>query len=147
MNKQEKHLADDQLQPIYYYEGKVTICLLRHERGVFVLSRGVAICSPSDQFIKRIGRARALGMALRSLKYLKSWGEIRPLNYPPPQSGKPTHPIWQISPKFKYRSTYLPQLTLWERVLLDKIIQKEAERLQKSLEEAEKKLLKELEPW
>ncbi len=124
MNKQEKHLADNHLQPIYYYEGKITVCLLRHgTHPVLILSRGVAICSPSDQFIKRIGRARALGMALRAFKHKESWGEIVPLLR---RSRK--HPIWQLYHKWGDRSTYEPTLTSWERTLIDKIILKDAGR-------------------
>ena len=37
-----------------------------------VISRGIAVCSPADHFSKEIGRAKALGYAIRALNPTKN---------------------------------------------------------------------------
>lgn len=63
-------------RPLFYYFGTTTVCLLRRE-GV-VASRGIAICSPKDQFRRKVGRAKALGRAIQAIKKGEDTGEIIP---------------------------------------------------------------------
>lgn len=56
-----------------------TVCLLvdfRSEEEFLLKSRGVAICSPSDQFVKKVGRAKALGRAIQALARKETTGLI-----------------------------------------------------------------------
>ena len=63
-------------RPFYYYNGGITVCLLRDNDGV--TARGLSICSPRDQFVKKTGRAKALGRALQALHNRGSVGEVLP---------------------------------------------------------------------
>jgi len=47
----------------------VTVCLIQTNQ---YLSRGVAICSPRDQFDKKVGRKKARDRAIKALRSLKT---------------------------------------------------------------------------
>ena len=49
---------------LFYYVGNITVCLLVKDREL--LARGIAVCSDRDQFIKKTGRAKALGRAVKA---------------------------------------------------------------------------------
>ena len=105
--KCQQQIQELVVEPLYYYEDVITVCLLK--RGKEVLARGVAICSPIDQFVKKVGRMKALGMALRALVQHRSSGDIRPGRF----IGRPSqhiHPLWKAE-KFQRRSDYEPELT------------------------------------
>ena len=53
------YLRDEAKRPL------VTVCLARDENGKHY--RGVAICSPKDSPVKRVGRQIALGRVLRAI--------------------------------------------------------------------------------
>lgn len=75
---------------VFYRIGNTTVCLLIYQ-GRIVEARGVAICSPTDQFARRTGRAKAQGMAYRAIFRGDSSGEIRCMRFfSLPQL---THPI------------------------------------------------------
>jgi len=93
MTKQQQHLSRLQVEPIYYREhGVTTICLLRRDKEI--LARGIAVCSPLDQFVKKTGRAKALGMAIRATKRGEDSEPIVASRFhcaaPPP-----VHPLWK----------------------------------------------------
>jgi len=113
-NKQQQHLEQLQVSPIYYYEyGVITVCLLIRDKQV--LARGVAVCSPLDQFVKKVGRAKALGMALRALLRSESSEHISPRQFL--GTHQQIHPLWEAE-KFGYRSQYIPKLTDTEKQIL-----------------------------
>lgn len=76
--KNDEYLKQNNLKPLFYYIGRhsITVCLLL--KGDTVMVRGVAICSVSDQFEKKIGRAKALGRAVQSYIRSGNIGEINP---------------------------------------------------------------------
>jgi len=124
MTKQQEHLKRLQVEPIYYREHDViTVCLLRH--GGEILARGIAVCSPLDQFVKKTGRDKALGMALRATKRGEDSEPIFASRFhcaaPPP-----VHPLYKAE-EFEWRSAYMPILTGLEKQLLSKILSREAE--------------------
>ncbi len=90
---------------IFYYEGfkrTTTVCLLLKDRSV--IARGVAICSPLDQFVKRIGRTKALGMAAAAIHRKENSRQIR-------SCGNRILQARRFAYHFKYRSCYCPILT------------------------------------
>ncbi len=74
-NENERRRAKKAI-PFYFYKpplekvhpslGRLTVCILMSLRGV-VLSRGISICSPADQFVKKVGRAKARGRAEQAI--------------------------------------------------------------------------------
>lgn len=60
-----QQLKDLEVKPLFYYVARDTVCLLKREDKI--VARGVSSCSLKDQFIKKIGRAKAQGMALKAL--------------------------------------------------------------------------------
>jgi hypothetical protein len=65
-----------QLKDLYYYGSipvtghrRTTCVLLNGENGI--VARGISMCSPRDQFNKRVGRAKALGNAMRAIEHKK----------------------------------------------------------------------------
>ena len=108
--KLEQQMQELKVEPIFYYEGRVTVCLLRQPDGL-VVARGVAICSPTDQFVKKTGRNKALGQAMLAFVHRKDAGEIRAIKSCRFNS---SHPVWEAE-KFLWRSRFLPKLTDNER--------------------------------
>lgn len=49
--------------------GVATICIIRMSANNYV--RGIAFCSPKDQFNRKLGRAIALGRAIKAEEYMK----------------------------------------------------------------------------
>jgi len=117
MTKQEEWLKALNVKPFYYYlEKEITVCLL--VKNGKVVARGIAVCSPSDQFVKKTGRAKALGMALRAAINKENNQIIKPRRFILYQ---PIHPLFKAE-IFVYRSYYLPSLTEFEKKLLNKVV-------------------------
>jgi hypothetical protein len=52
----------------------VTVALLETKENVF--ARGIAVCSPLDFPCKSVGRAKAMGLAIRAIETKESGGRI-----------------------------------------------------------------------
>jgi len=116
VKKQQLKLEQLGVSTVFYYEnGIITVCLLR--QGKQILARGVAVCSPLDQFVKRTGRAKALGMALRAISRQMASGDMQPLRFGVPRMG---HPLWEAHKSFPWRSDYMPILTDREKAILSR---------------------------
>lgn len=74
-----EQLKEQDCKPFFYYEDTTTVCLL-HKDGQ-VISRGLAICSFRDNFVKRVGRAKALGRALQAVHHNSNIGSINPQRF------------------------------------------------------------------
>lgn len=104
--------------PLYYYikpNGRrlATICLIVKEDRV--LSRGVAVCSPEDVFLKRKGRAMACGRAMQAISHVRS---LLPVNHKRKfQYGK-NDVLKRL--KFDFKAVWKPKLTGFEKKLVDK---------------------------
>ena len=55
------------MKEVLYYQGKNAFCLLVDEVTRQAVARGVSICSPKDQFEKKVGRAKARGRAQQAI--------------------------------------------------------------------------------
>lgn len=85
--KNKRHAAKQAI-PFFFYKpllersypelGRLTICILMSRRGV-ILSEGISICSPADQFVKVVGRAKARGRAEQAIIRGEVWQYIRHL--------------------------------------------------------------------
>jgi len=117
--KQARYLRQSGLTATYYYRETTTVCLLVNSEATEIIARGVAICSPLDQFNKRIGRAKALGMALRAFMVGTDSGLI--------MKRHAHHPSNLAALRFGYRSAHYPQPKEYEGTIL-KILQKIRER-------------------
>ncbi|MBU6232238.1 hypothetical protein KGP36_06410 [Patescibacteria group bacterium] len=51
--------------PVSPFSGRTTVRILEDDQ---LIAKGVAICSPRDNFVKRVGLAKALGRALADLR-------------------------------------------------------------------------------
>ena len=68
-------MENKNMKKVFYYlrcltpQGDVhpyaCVCVAQSDEGV--IARGISVCSPSDHFSKEIGRAKALGYAIRAL--------------------------------------------------------------------------------
>ena len=74
-DKNAARLVELKLTPRFYREEHNTICLLIEEQGG-VVARGVSVCSPKDQFVKKTGRNKALGQALRAVAHKSNRGRL-----------------------------------------------------------------------
>jgi len=111
MNAFDERLRGLNVKPMFYYEeGTTTVCLLLRPDGT-VVSRGVAICSPLDQFARRIGRTKAMGMAVAAVENKKNSRKIREFGHPSMVRAHFT---------FGYRSSYLPDLEWRNSALTEK---------------------------
>ncbi len=110
-NSNLEFLKENKITPVFYYNNHESVCLLINEDKK-VLARGVSICSYRDQFIKKIGRAKAMGRAIKAYKNRQSSDPIR-FDWCPDWS-------WLASSaeKFKYKSNYNPIPSMQERELL-----------------------------
>lgn len=112
--KQQKKMEQMGVKPIFYYEDEViAVCLLRLNGEV--VARGVAVCSPLDQFVKKTGRAKALGMAMHALVHRKTSREMRSERF------GLIHPLRDADRKFRWRSGYKPELTEKELAIVSKV--------------------------
>ena len=102
-------LAELKLTSRFYREQHNTICLLIDEGGM-VVARGVSICSPKDQFVKKTGRNKAQGQALRAVAHKVDMGELPYKLYVEGQT------------PFMRKAHYMPQyLSPEERKIVDKV--------------------------
>ena len=122
---QDRKLKRLDVKPIFYYvnllehlvkKGQtpkcLTVCLLVDD-AYKVLARGVSILSPLDQFNGKIGRAKALGMAVKAAFRKQSFYGIMATRFPS------YHPIWKAWLDYSYRATYEPEhLTRLEETLV-----------------------------
>ncbi len=69
-----------------------------------VVAKGLSICNTSDQFIKRVGRARALGLAIKAC--------TRATN---------SNPVPKAWKEWKFMSAYLPELFPHEKEIMDRL--------------------------
>jgi hypothetical protein len=113
------------IPPLFYYDNKISICLLMDRDGVSV-ARGIAICSALDQFSKEVGRNLALTRALRAIKKGTS-GHINPHRFnehksfiPRLKEAETLMSLTQASFKYAFKSTAHPVLTELETKLLGK---------------------------
>lgn len=85
-----------------------TVCIVTriNERGFHETARGVALCSPKDQFYKKIGRAIAKGRALHALKTM-NYADCLPWPYP---GNRPNEAV--------FKADYMP---IWTQMELDLI--------------------------
>ncbi len=92
------------------YPGPITVCLLVDAAGD-VVSRGVAVCSVIDQFVKAIGREIAFGRALKAAQTQTVLGN--------PVGRKPNMNLRALQDEcgtdsFDYLSIWLPHLIPFE---------------------------------
>ena len=101
------YIKDRNLEKVIYRIGTTYVCLLLDDNHKKIIARGVSICSPRDQFVKRTGMDKAVGMAVRAFYNLDS-------------SGK-TPSKCSESNVFDYMSEYLPVPTEHEAELLTRM--------------------------
>jgi hypothetical protein len=108
--------------PIFYYVSPedcvartTTVCLLIKEKEV--MARGVAVCSPLDNFEKRIGRAKALGRAIQAIVRKETSGEICSQRFYCSHNNQHVT-LEDAEERYKAKSNYLPKLTQWEKELV-----------------------------
>ena len=68
------------LKPVWYYQRLMTgevvsSCLLLNNVGD-LMAKGTSLCSRRDQFVKRMGRAIALGRAVQALEHQAPNGHL-----------------------------------------------------------------------
>ena len=99
----------------YYYElGGVTVCLL--VKGGVVEARGMSICSHKDQFVKRVGRVKALGKAMKAYLYQGSFERV-------PDDVKALIPLLRSAGL----SVYKPKLSIKEFAILYSCLQSKSQ--------------------
>lgn len=87
-------------------DGIATICLLKNGG---LVHRGIAFCSPLDQFNKKLGRNLALGRAIKAMEK-REHSDVISLSTP---AG-----ILRRQPGFYYLSTFNAYLTEYEKKLM-----------------------------
>jgi hypothetical protein len=108
------------LTPVFHYEGRATICLLV-DKSKRSLSRGIAICSNRDNFSKKIGRMKALGVALQTYEHQTNMGLISPNAYRKQAlTSADRDTLGSFAIRYEYRGAYLPKLTPVETKLVEK---------------------------
>jgi len=95
------------MREVLYYNGGASVCLLIDEQTKTAIARGISICSPSDQFVKKVGRAKARGRALQAIAHKQSVNAI---------------PVQQrvIAGSIEYFASYQPEMTDFEKQLIAK---------------------------
>jgi len=97
------------MKQVNYYlredgQPKTAVAILQNELGD--TARGVAICSPRDQFIKIEGRTLSIDRCAKAYRMEKSFGPIR-------REGM------IVDEKFKFKCEFMPELTEFEKGLLE----------------------------
>lgn len=117
----------DLRKPLFYYDSdhKVSTCLLITKSGE-PMARGIAICSPFDNYDRCAGRTLALVRALRALKKRDTTCEINPYRfdehrsfYPRPKEEEAGIRLKWANYVYKFKSVFLPNLTEFEAKLVD----------------------------
>jgi len=108
------------LRDLYYYKtyedrSRITVCILVDEEGS-IQARGMAICSPLDQFVRRYGRTIALGRALQSLYHKSHMHMIHPRFF-----AYGNNQALTLNGLGRYKGQYQPPPTVHERELVSKI--------------------------
>jgi len=115
------YLRDNERKPI------ITVCLLAYldrEKGPLVDARGVAVCSPLDQPVKKKGRGIAYSRAIKALKMLVS--TLHPINYVGGNMSAFRHTLLVRANLHHGKSTYMPELSLFEAQLIDSCRRKDS---------------------
>lgn len=108
--------------PIFYFDHKeqTAVCLLISEDGQ-PIARGVSICSSFDHYDKEVGRAIAIGRALRAIKKQDTTELISPERFIEHKSFYPRHKERETFERlrkaqylFGFKSCYLPKKTSFE---------------------------------
>lgn len=119
---QEMVQEGNEITPLYYYDDGVSVCLILTPKGE-VLSRGVAICSTRDQFVRKTGRNMALGRAIQVLCHKKDLGHI---NWERFGFGtKMQETMWRVVDVYGRKGAYQPHLTDMERELVARCFNRE----------------------
>jgi hypothetical protein len=97
------------VKEVLYYDGRGgAFCLLLDEAQKKVVARGVSVCSKHDQFVKKVGRAKAKGRAYQALARGYSLNAIQ---------GKMKE---EYELPCDYFACYQPELTDYEKELVEK---------------------------
>ncbi len=97
------------MKQVNYYlredgQPKTAVTVLQNELGD--TARGVAICSPRDQFVKKEGRTLSTDRCAKAYRMEKSYGQIK-------RKGL------FIDEKFIFKCEWMPVLTKFEMELLE----------------------------
>ncbi len=113
MDSLQARLDELQVKPFYYYDGDITVCILAKDGQVE--SRGVAVRSIRDNFVKRVGRVKALGRAIQAIIRQETTGFI----YYDRFSKQYNKELRKAARDFGFKSVYRPtKLTSLEKKLL-----------------------------
>jgi hypothetical protein len=106
---------------LYYYQeftdrSRVAVCMVVVDK--MVVARGVALCSPKDQYLKAKGRAIALGRALKAVHHNQS---VLPMRF---SARRPKHValgamVWGLG--MNYKGEMYPEPTPFEQEIVDKL--------------------------
>ncbi len=114
--KLEERLNELGIQRVqFYYEGEITVCLLFKDGET--LSRGVTICSPLDNFVKRQGRNIALGRAIQAAVREETTGRVNILKRKWYDNTSPD--LILARDTFVFKSCYYPILTSREQGIVE----------------------------
>ena len=117
----DRKLEELEVRPLFYYNGCTTTCLLL--KGKKVVARGISICSPKDQFIKREGRVKATGRAIGALINRTSYNRIYPSRFSNKEEYNNSD-IFLAAETYRTKSAYSPKLTKFEESLIERINKK-----------------------
>ncbi len=104
------------MKEVLYYQGKNAFCLLVDEATKEPIARGVAICSPKDQFVRKTGRAKARGKAQQAIVRKEN---IEPILAKQKIESGLYHQDWK---GIEFYATFLPDATEYEKVLVEKAL-------------------------
>ena len=105
------------MKEVLYYQGKNAFCLLVDEATKEPIARGVAICSPKDQFVRKTGRAKARGKAQQAIVRKENIERIQ-TKQKLMESGL-CYGDWE---GIEFYATFLPEMTDYEKVLVEKAL-------------------------
>lgn len=113
---QKQRMIKEGVKPIIYYlpDIKGAVCLLMN--GEQIVARGVSVCSPQDQYIKQVGRSKAIGYAMQA--YIK--GKSRVWGTYMGDGRKANSYAVTASRRFRFQAEYLPTATEMEVAILEK---------------------------
>ena len=101
---------------LYYHShyddrSRATVCLV--EIDSLVVARGIALCSPKDQYLKRKGRAIALGRAMKAIYH--------GYNVYPLGTMKHSALGQALLTGYNFKGEWMPELTAYEGELVHKV--------------------------
>jgi hypothetical protein len=104
------------VKEVLYYQGKSAFCLLVDEATKEPIARGVAICSPKDQFVRKTGRAKARGKAQQAIVRKEN---IEGILAKQKIESNLYHEDWK---GIEFYATFMPEMTEYEKVLVEKAL-------------------------